>query len=192
MFLALAILLLFNEAGSDNVSISIEVLPVIAIGTTTIVDNDNVVTFSQLTPGSTSDTTPADSNDALIVANEGNVLIDIAISSDTLFDTTTPSANGTEYYQFNVSDYEAGAIDDTYGRSDAPTWTNVSTDGVTRKAAAQGVNFEDSKDEIRIDFKVTVPLSEGAGNKNATVVVYAVQDTLTVNPTNSSTNDAAS
>jgi len=117
------------------------------------------INFGNITMGGSNDTI-SNGIAPFIINNTGNAKLDMTITSaNALLTGTSPT------YAFNSSCHEASCAGTVY--SIWTTFTQAAQDLV------KILEFDNSKDELRIDLKIAVPLDEPAGTKTDTLTFTA-------------------
>jgi hypothetical protein len=117
------------------------------------------ILFTTLLEGANNDTTN-DKPSPFILNNDGNAMIDINLTGESLFNVVTPP---TYHFQYKV--------DNSSGEEGAFNWVNSQTtyQNVSTSATKlfEDLNHSAGKNSAEIDINITVPTNEPAGNKTA-------------------------
>ncbi len=120
------------------------------------------VDFGNATLGAQNDTVDEVPR-AFHLQNDGNILINISVTSTRLF--LGPSVDyPTPNYRFKARINESDAFNSS---NSTMNWTNFSLTSL--RMDILDLNWTAEKDDARIDVNITVPLDEPAGLRNATV-----------------------
>lgn len=135
-------------------------------GIVSILMISNYTSFGSVSNGEVLNTLDDDPT-PIIIENDGNLGVDLdIIALDGLFDNV---ALDTHFFQYLGNDNETGSIN--LGLSQT-TFAHI-----TAAYTMLVMEFEsdDATDTIRLDFNVTVPMNETAGDKSSIIKVRAVQ-----------------
>lgn len=122
---------------------------------------DNSVIFGDVDIWGYNDTVD-DSPEPFKLQNDGNVKINVSVTSTDLWKSLT---NPNQYYQFKIRENESNSYNKTYSFEN---WTQFLSYGINTTAIID-FNYQDENDRADFDIYVKVPPSEQPGNKNATI-----------------------
>ncbi|MFH1649847.1 MAG: DUF2341 domain-containing protein, partial [Candidatus Woesearchaeota archaeon] len=125
---------------------------------------DNETSFGSIALLQTKNSTAEGVNDPMVIENVGNIPGNITIhATDSLW---VAQPLNTSYFQFRIwNTSETGSFDWATAHT---TFTPVND---TSALGAVNLSYVDTNDEARIDYEITVPTSEPAGNKITSMVV---------------------
>jgi len=152
-----------SDGESETVSLTNE-LNIQALLSATL--NVSVVDFGSIGQYGSNDTTD-NSPLPFVIENDGNAVSNISINSTAFWNTVTSTS---KYYQYKIDNVtgEEGAFN---WAATMTAWMNVSITGAM--VAIAELNYPDATDTAEIDLNITVPPSEAAGKKGATIIFTA-------------------
>ncbi|USN45872.1 MAG: right-handed parallel beta-helix repeat-containing protein [Candidatus Woesearchaeota archaeon] len=127
----------------------------------------NETDFSNLNPGVTDDSTDDDPS-PMVIRNDGNVRINVSINATQSFFVTEEL--NTSYFQYKADQDEASSFNTTGSSTSWLNVTNVSTRFI------HTLQYNDTKDQAQVDFKITIPTYETPGIKSTLIVFLATAD----------------
>jgi hypothetical protein len=113
----------------------------------------------------TADDTPT----AIGIENIGNVLLNMTMYADALWQSTDPTVQNlpNEYYQFAIRATEVGS----YASALDSAWINMTNISASAHKAINSLKWEDTNDHAKIDVQLRVPDNEPATAKQSTMTI---------------------
>jgi hypothetical protein len=127
---------------------------------------NDTVSFGSLGMGATNNTTD-NSPWPFLIQNDGNAFFNISINATDLWNT---ASNPSEYFRYKV-DNKTGEEGSFNWSASQTSWRNIT--GATQEIAIVRFNWSDATDSAEVDILVTVPPSEGIGDRESTVTFEA-------------------
>lgn len=126
----------------------------------------STVSFENMDTG-TANNTDDDNPRPFAINNTGNTYVNVTCSSTSIWSS---DASPTTNYQYNTTRNVSGALKNNVSGENLFGYRNMSTSAA--KCLGE-LYYADGADQATINVNLTVPTTEGAGNKTATVTFTA-------------------